>query len=250
MQIEPEQARQCSTLPERSGAPVTDQRSSTKSSGLLKNNLFSQLRSAVLNGSLKPGERIVEGKWAAHFGVAQASIREAINILVQAGFATKASGRSARVIDLSRSDVVHIYQLRGAIEGLAARLAAQSSGDLNALQATMNTMRESAKTGDRQGLIDRELDFHLTLCQLSHNPCLIEHAHRILVPLFAFLRMRVSATAQSGSTWERDLEVHQNIIDLICEREGEVAEQYVKWAMERFARTAYDYWERWEEYTG
>src|SRR5580698_11276162 len=98
---------------------------------LIKNHLSNQLRVEILNSSLKPGERIVEGKWAAKFGVAQASIREAINILAQEGFVTKAPNRSARVIHLSEIDVSHIYYLRGAIEGLAARLAARFRQDLN-----------------------------------------------------------------------------------------------------------------------
>ena len=93
--------------------------------GLIKNLLSDKLRAEILNSSLKPGERIVEGKWAAKFGVAQASIREAINILAQEGFVTKAPNRSARVIHLSEIDVSHIYYLRGSIEGLAARLAAR-----------------------------------------------------------------------------------------------------------------------------
>jgi DNA-binding GntR family transcriptional regulator len=219
-------------------------------SGLIKNHLSDQLRGEILNGSLKPGERIVEGKWAAKFGVAKASIREAINILAQAGFVTKAPGRSARVIHLSKTDVGHIYQLRGAMEGLAARLAVQSRQGLNALQATMDAMRESARIGDRDGLIHCDLLYHLVLCELSHNPYLIEHARRILVPLFAFVRMRVSASGQSASAWTKDLEAHQKIIDLIREGEGDVVEQYVKRAMERFAKTAYDYWEKREEHAG
>src|ERR1700757_3111638 len=201
--------------------------------GLIKNHLAEELRKEILIGSLRPDERIIEGKWATKFGVAQASIREAINILTQAGFVTKTPGRSARVIYLSETDVVHIYQLRGAIEGLAARLAAQSPHDLNVLQATMDTMRESAKTGDREGLIDCDLLYHLALCELSRNPYLIEHARRILVPLFAFVRMRVSASGQSTSASEKDLEAHQKIIDLIREGDGDIAEQYVKRAMAR-----------------
>lgn len=218
--------------------------------GLIKNLLSDKLRAEILNSSLKPGERIVEGKWAAKFGVAQASIREAINILAQEGFVTKAPNRSARVIHLSEIDVSHIYYLRGSIEGLAARLAARFRQDLNVLQATMDAMRESARTGDREGLIDCDLHFHLALCDLSHNPYLIEHARRILIPLFAFVRMRVSASGQSTSAWEKDLEAHQRIIDLIREGEGEVAEQYVKRAMDRFAKTAYDYWEKRVEHAG
>lgn len=224
--------------------------SSPTADGLIKNHLAEELRKEILTGSLQAGERILEGKWAAKFGVAQASIREAINVLAQAGFVTKAPGRSARVIHLSETDVHHIYQLRGSIEGLAARLAAESRQDLNVLQATMDIMRESARTGDHEGLIDCDLLYHLALSELSHNPYLIEHARRILVPLFAFVRMRVSASGQSTSAWEKDIEAHQRIIDLIREGEGEVAEQYVKRAMERFAKTAYGYWEKREEHAG
>jgi DNA-binding GntR family transcriptional regulator len=212
--------------------------------GLLKHSLAEQLRTEILNGSLRPGMRIVEATWAARFDVAQASIREAVNILAHAGFVSKASGRSARVIHLSENDVIHIYQLRGAVEGLAARLAAEARPNLNTLQATMDVMRESASSGNCEGLIDCDLLFHLELCELSGNPHVMQHARRILLPFFAFVRMRVSASGQETSAWDKDLEAHQRIIDLLREGEGEIAEQYVKKAMERFSKTAYDNWEK------
>jgi DNA-binding GntR family transcriptional regulator len=213
-------------------------------SGLLKHSLAEQLRTEILNGSLQPGMRIVEATWAAQFGVAQASIREAVNILAHAGFVSKASGRSARVIHLSEDDVVHIYQLRGAVEGLAARLAAEAKPNLNPLQATMDVMRESASAGNCEALLDCDLLYHLELCELSGNPYVMQHARRLLLPFFAFVRMRVSASGQETSAWDRDLEAHQRIIDLLREGEGEIAEQYVKKAMERFSKTAYDNWEK------
>ena len=154
------------------------------------------------------------------------------------------------MIHLSEGDVAQMYQLRGAIEGLAARLAAQSRQSLSLLQAAMDIMRESTGTGDLEGLLDCDLLFHLELCELSRNPYLVEHARRILIPLFAFVRMRVSATGQSSSAWKKDLEAHQQIIDLVRTGEGEVAELYVKTAMERFAKTAYAYWENREEHAG
>jgi DNA-binding GntR family transcriptional regulator len=212
--------------------------------GLLKHSVAERLREEILNGSLQPGSRIVEAKWATRFGVAQASVREAINILAQAGFVSKAAGRSARVIHLSENDVAHIYQLRGAVEGLAARLAAQSNPNLNVLQATMDVMRESAASGNREELLDCDLLFHLELCELSGNPYVVQHGRRILLPFFAFVRMRVVASGQETAAWDRDLEAHQRIIDLLREGEGEIAEQYVKKAMERFAKTAYDNWEK------
>jgi DNA-binding GntR family transcriptional regulator len=218
--------------------------SSLATDGLVKSDLAERLRKEIMSGSLQPGMRIVEAKWAARFGVAQGSIREAINILAQAGFVSKASGRSARVIHLTESDVAHIYELRGAIEGLAARLAAQTQPNLNVLQATLDVMRESAGTGDCDALLDCDSLFHLELCELSRNPYLIAHARRILLPFFAFVRMRVAASGQGTSAWDKDLEAHQRIIDLLREGEGEVAEQYVRKAMERFAKTAHENWEK------
>ncbi|MFC5861867.1 GntR family transcriptional regulator [Acidicapsa dinghuensis] len=216
----------------------------TKSEGLVKDALAERLRSEIMRGALKPGARIVEGKWAATFGVAQGSIREAINILAQQGFVTKAAGRSARVMHLTERDVVQIYELRGALEGLAAKLSASREADFSVLQASVDGMRRAAKASKPDELLDCDALFHRELCELSGNPYLIEHARRILLPFFAFVRMRVAASGQSTSPWDRDLEAHQRILDLLREGEGEVAEQYVKHAMERFAKTAYANWEK------
>ena len=108
----------------------------------------------------------------------------------------------------------------------------------------MDVMRESAGSGNCEGLLDCDLLYHLELCELSGNPYVIQHARRILLPFFAFVRMRVTASGQETSAWHRDLEAHQRIIDLLREGEGEIAEQYVKKAMDRFAKTAYDNWEK------
>jgi len=187
--------------------------------------------------------RIIEGKWAQKFGVAQGSVREAINILARDGFVTKESGRSARVVHFSERDVAHLYDLRGAFEGLAACLAAETDPDLSKLQAAVDGMRRAANAGECENLLHCDLQFHLQLCELSGNPYLVEQSRRTLLPFFAFVRMRVAASGQAASAWHKDLEAHQRIIDLIREGEGEVAEQYVKKAMARFARTAYDNWE-------
>lgn len=218
--------------------------SSLTTTGLVKTDLAERLRREIVKGSLAPGERIVEGKWAAKFGVAQGSIREAINILARDGFITKESGRSARVIHLSEEDVAHLYDLRGSIEGLAARLAAAAQPDFGRLQTAVQKMREAAASGNRERLMDFDLQFHLELCRLSQNPYVIEHARRILLPFFAFVRMRVTTSGQTTTVWDKDLEAHQRIVDLLREGEGEVAEQYVKRAMARFGKAAYGQWER------
>jgi DNA-binding GntR family transcriptional regulator len=211
---------------------------------LVKHALAERLRAEIVSGALKPGVRIVEGTWGRKFGVAQGSIREAINILAQEGFVAKASGRSARVVSLSEDDVRRQYELRGALEGLAGRLAAEHRADTAALQKAIDSMRHSAKRNRAPELLDADLAFHLELCRLSGNKYLSEHARRILLPFFAFVRIRVVASGQGTSPWDRELEAHQRILDLVREGEGRVVEQYIQQVMARFAVTAYEKWEK------
>ena len=218
--------------------------------GFVKHDLADRLRTEIMNGSLPRGVRIIEGKWAQRFGVAQGSIREAINILAQEGFVNKESGRSARVVHLTEKDVAQLYELRGALEGLSARLAVQMRPDLSKIQSVVDSMRRAANEGNCEALLQYDLQFHLELCELSGNPFIIEQSRRLLVPFFAFVRMRVAASGQTTSPWDKDLEAHQRIIDLVREAEGEVAEQYVKKAMARFAKTAYDNWENRTSHAG
>lgn len=216
--------------------------SSITTTGLVKKALADRLLAEIISGVLVPGERIVEGRWAQKFGVAQGSIREAINILERDGYVTKESGRSARVVNLTAKDVVQLYQLRGCIEGLAARLAAVAQPDFSPLQTALNGMRAATASSNADDLLDRDLEFHLQLCRLSGNGFLEDYANRILRPFFAFVRLRITADRKGTSVWQKDLEAHQRILDLLRDGEGEVAEQYVVSAMVRFAKTAYENW--------
>jgi DNA-binding GntR family transcriptional regulator len=216
----------------------------TSSGFLVKSALADRLRDEISSGALPPGVRIIEGTWGRKLGVAQGSIREAINLLAQEGFVTKVSGRSARVVNLNEQDVLQLYELRGAVEGLAARLAAARQSGVERLQDAVDAMRRASKKNRTADLVDADRDFHLELCHLSGNPHLVEHASRVLLPFFAFARIRVIASKQDTSAWDRDLEAHQRIADLVRDGEGEIAEQYIRRAMARFAETAYSNWEK------
>src|ERR1700758_2640464 len=106
----------------------------TSADSLVKSALANRLRDEISSGTLLPGVRIIEGKWGRKLGVAQGSIREAINLLAQEGFVTKVAGRSARVVYLHERDVLQIYEMRGALEGLAARLLALRVEDVHPLE--------------------------------------------------------------------------------------------------------------------
>jgi DNA-binding GntR family transcriptional regulator len=211
---------------------------------LVKHAVADRLRSEIANGTLRPGMRIVEGTWARKFRVAQGSIREAINLLAQDGFVTKAAGRSARVVSLSEQDVLHIFELRGALEGLAARLVAERAAQTAPLEDAVERMRQAYRENCPGDMLDADLSFHIELCRLSGNSHLLEHARKVLVPLFAFARIRILSSGQDATVWAKDLEAHQRIVDLVKEGHGEIAESYVRHAISRFGQDAYDNWEK------
>lgn len=211
---------------------------------LLRHTLSEQLREEIVRGRLKPGEKVVEGSWARSLGVSQASIREAINMLAREGFVTKALGRSARVVNLSAEDVRQTYEMRGALEGLAARLAAERGAEPTEAEEALRAMEQAAKEDDLAELLEANLRYHLSLCRLSGNSLLIEDAQRLLTPLFAFVSIRAIASGQSASLWTKDFAAYHRILELIREGEGPIVEQYVERVMSRIAATAYSSWEK------
>jgi DNA-binding GntR family transcriptional regulator len=210
---------------------------------LIKQSLAAKLREEIIKGHLAPGQRIIEGHWARKFVVAQTSVREAINLLISEGFATKASGRSARVTSYSEADIAQIYELRGALEGLAARLTTQRQPDLIPLENTLKDLRKATRGGDIRKLIEADLNFHLCLCELSGNRFLYAQIRTLLVPLFAFVAMRVVQSHQSAQAWESDLDRHKRIIELIREGDAFAAEFAVRGVMQQFATRAYEIWQ-------
>jgi DNA-binding GntR family transcriptional regulator len=195
---------------------------------LLKENLAAALRQAILDGRLAPGDRVVEGRWAREFGAAQASVREAINLLIADGFLIKDAGRSARVVVYREKDIVDIYEVRAAIEGLAAQLACSNGADLSHMEAALDVMSSAVEKRAMKALIQSDLEFHLALMQASGNPLLADLGRKLLFPLFAFIQMKVLKSRQGPEAWLADLEYHRLILQVIRECNPALANEFVQ----------------------
>jgi DNA-binding GntR family transcriptional regulator len=202
-------------------------------SPLTKDSIAAFIREQIIAGKLRPGELIVEKHWALELEVAQASIREAINILAAEGFVTKRSGSSARVTELTLQAVAQIYQVRSVLEGLAARLSVENRAELRDLQQAVADIHSAAECNNMRALSERDLKFHLLLCQKSGNYFLAEDHRRLVVPLFAFVIMRVQEEPAWSREWRsRAGEQHQEIIEAVRSGEPSNAEEHVKHLIE------------------
>ena len=89
----------------------------------LKQQIQTRLKQAILDGSLAPGEQLVEGEIARQFGVSRSPVREAIQELESQGYVVKKPRRGTFVTELTPQAVTEIYSLRVLLEGYAAIIA-------------------------------------------------------------------------------------------------------------------------------
>jgi len=118
--------------------------SSLSSNGLVKKTLAEKLLAEIMNGTLPPGTRIIEGKWAQHFGVAQGTIREAINLLERDGFVTRkhdSGDRRMMLVHLTPKGHSAIQEiLPGHFKQMAAQMAPLSEHERKTLVRLLNKL--------------------------------------------------------------------------------------------------------------
>jgi len=207
-----------SNIPGTSQNGTTAEGNASPSTGLLKESLAAQLREAILSGKLAPGEKIIEG------------------------FVTKGHGRSARVLRLTDPAIIHTYQVRGALEGLAARLIVEQELAIADLETAMVELRRAVETNEVRGVIDRVQRFHVCMLAKPGNPFLLENGLRLIVPLYAFTLMRALAKGLDASPWVPQVANHQRIVDAIRMGNPQIAEQVVIHVTNRFMERYLDVW--------
>jgi DNA-binding GntR family transcriptional regulator len=145
------------------------------------------LREAIRSGRLAPGQRLIVADITAMLEVSAGPVREAIRRLTGEGLIEIVPHRGASVRQITLRDLGEIYQLRGAIEGLAARLAAErsSEGDfLGELDALMDEMAVFAAEQDVSGYLGTNTAFHDLIYRMSGNDRLRILAAQLVMPIY------------------------------------------------------------------
>lgn len=141
----------------------------------LQDQLYQQLRDALLAGRFRPGERLKIRDLAAEWGTSPMPVRAALQRLVAEGALESEPQRSVRVPAMTRERFQQLFQVRLSLEGLAVELAAARIGAaeielLRGCIARMETALEQRKVPAY--LADNSL-FHLTLYRACANPILL-----------------------------------------------------------------------------
>jgi DNA-binding GntR family transcriptional regulator len=177
-----------------------------------------QMRSAILDGHLKPGERLIEQKLADLFGIGQPTIREALKELEYQGFVRKLPNRATNVTDLSLSDMQKMFEVRMALETLAVERAARNvtPSGLAQLRQHLEAMATAAEIFDLSAFHQSDVAFHRALWEISGNEHLSATLDRITFALFAFVLLK-HHDVKDG--YAAAVKQHQQILDAIATKD-------------------------------
>ncbi len=141
----------------------------------LQEQLYQNLRSALLAGQFQPGERLKIRDLAAAWGTSPMPVRAALQRLVAEGALEGEQQRSVRVPAMTRERFLNLFQVRLNLEGLAAEEGARrlSPQEREVLQECVAQMEGALERRDVQGYLSNNSVFHLTLYRACANPLLL-----------------------------------------------------------------------------
>ena len=175
----------------------------------------SQLREAILNGSLKPGEALAEAQLATQFGVSRASVRQAKFQLAQEGLLEFDSRGTAIVRTLSQADVREIVEFREVLDAAAIRLACSRLSEQAVAKLTRCIERiEAAPHLSQLTMLD--IDFHEEIIRAADNSRLFA-AWQLLRPQLQFWlasMQRIHASVVTR-TQSETAQSHRELLDAI-----------------------------------
>lgn len=192
----------------------------------LREVVFESIRSAIINGSLKPGERLMEVQMAEKLGVSRTPIREAIRKLELEGLVVMIARKGAYVADLSLKDITDVLEIRAALEGLAAGLASIriSEEEVASIEAVAMKFHKAIENDDFEGMIQMDIQFHDLIFIATRNEKLIQISNNLREQVQRFREIYISKANKS-----KDLaKEHYEITEAISNRNIDLAEKLAR----------------------
>ncbi len=198
--------------------------------------VLNEIRSAIFDNRIKPGDRLVENLIASSMGISRTPVREALRQLEIEGLAINIPRRGTLVKGISKEDAIEIYDLREVLEGLAVRLACLniSRREINRLKEITEIMKETMSEENYDEYIKAHNEYNDIIVSASKNKRLLSQIENIYEYLKSLRKFGLHAKEKRAEI----LEEHIKIVEAIEKGDEYLAEEearkHVRNAKNRF----------------
>ena len=143
--------------------------------------VYEALREAIVSRRLRAGDRLAEEQLAKQFGVSRTPVREALLRLEAEQFAARVARRGLVVRPIPESEVLEVYAVRAALDGLAATLAAEHATppDVARIRWISRQLAEASEKSDFAKMAELNIELHEAICDAAHNGMLLHFMRQI-----------------------------------------------------------------------
>lgn len=197
-------------------------RNEPEPNGQLSAQSYARINQMIVDGTIAPSALIREMDLVRKLGMSRTPVREALHRLHAEGFITPDPRGGFRAVVLSASELIEVYTVNGALEGLAARLAAlnRNRSDLARLAAVLREMDDAVAAGDDDRLVAANEHFHHAIADAGRNAYLSTLLANI-AGIFDRYRERAVKYAGRREAGHRE---HHAIVDAIAAEDADRAE--------------------------
>ena len=187
---------------------------------------YSALRQSILQGDLAPGERLRSDALANDLKVSRTPVREALRKLEAEGLVQR-SGSGLIVREVSEHDLTELFYVREALEGMAARLAAENAtpGEIGEIRELLDDMETLGQRGDLVALRPLTAEYHRLVGRAAHNGRLLQSLENLLGHV---RQMQTSTLLNIKGRAAEALKEHRDLLQAIEARDSERAEKVAR----------------------
>jgi GntR family transcriptional regulator, trigonelline degradation regulator len=187
----------------------------------LRELTLEQMRSAIVDGHFKPNERLVERDLCDQLGVSRTIVREVLRHLESEGLVTTGGNRGPVVAQTTTAQAIQIYEIRGVLEGMAARACAEGdrAAIADALQKSLDGIKARYRRRDMEGVLRETAEFYRILFEGAGR----DVAWDIVCSLTARITRLRAMTIRSPDRSEEGPAQMQRIVDAIRAGRGDDA---------------------------
>jgi DNA-binding GntR family transcriptional regulator len=187
---------------------------------------YAVLREAIVSNILKPGTRLRADELARKLGVSKTPVREALRKLQAEDLITLQPGNALTVKAISEEQLFEMYYTREALEGMAARLAAENAGQIEVakLRAIHDEMKVPSVVADLKAFRHLSGEFQLAVFRAARNDTI----YRLLKHLQEQIRQFGGTTLTQAGRPKEVVAYTRALLSAIENRDGEAAEKIAR----------------------